>query len=401
MNLYRLLAYLLILSVLVLGATLVEMLMAVGGGATLSAELRKAIVILIVVIVFAILIILMLLCLARAKDRLGKEKALYREAHGANQDARTRGKKELSDLLGRRLTGLQSICDVLVRRKFPRPCLQIPIDVTRRPDPCIYSQFYLMANNQPVTWDNPNIEVLLGGLAQDTYNLQASTNYQIKVGIENASPFFDARGTQVQVNLLDWGMGMQTSAPLHSYVLDVPAGTALPGVPHTFNWTSPAVPTGQTKHYCIQVLITHPQDVNPDNNHGWNNTDVHGIQAGQAFMLKVPLWNAVKFDRKTGGEAWAKILSDVRLTVDSYELPRAALPARAADALFTQRPALWNARVTPNQLTVTPGNRAPNDVEFAVTVPGDVQPGTRGTFNISATAGGRPIGGVTIHLDVR
>jgi hypothetical protein len=258
-----------------------------------------------------------------------------------------------------------------------------------------------MANGQPVTWDNPNIEVLLGGVPQDTYNLKTSTNYQIKIGIENASPFFAALATQIQVNLLDWGMGVQTSTPLHSYVIDIPAGTPFPGVPHVFNWTSPAVPASQTAHYCIQVLISHPQDVNPSNNEGWNNTNVHGVQAGQTYRLKIPLWNAIRFARKGEGNAWAKRLSDVQLALDSYELPRSALPATAPDALFTPRPALWGATVAPNQVTVAPGARAASDVEFAVTVPINAQPGTRGTFNVNATAGGRPIGGVTIHLDVK
>ena len=397
MSLYRVLAYLLILSVLVLGATLAEMLMALAGGATLTPELRKAIVILVVVVVLAILLILLLLCLARAKDRLNKGKALYRKAHGADPDARGQAQKELADLLARKLTGLQGICDVLVRRKFPRPCLQVPIEVTRRPDPCIYSQFYLMANGQPVTWDNPNIEVMLGGVPQDTYNLQASTNYQIRVGIENASAFFAALATQVQVNLLDWGMGVQASTPLHTYARDIPAATPFPGVPETFNWTSPAAPG----HYCIQVLIVHPEDVNPDNNHGWNNTNVRDVQPGQTVRIQIPLWNPTRVDRKDGDDAWAKLLSDVRLMVDSYELPRSGLPVRVPDALFARRAALWDASVTPSRIDVLPGARAATDVEFAVTVPVNAGPGTRGVFNVSAAAGGRPVGGVTIQLNVK
>src|SRR5215212_9149113 len=38
-------------------------------------------------------------------------------------------------------------------------CGRIPDPLIRRPDPCIYSQTYLMAQGLPVTWDNPDIWV--------------------------------------------------------------------------------------------------------------------------------------------------------------------------------------------------------------------------------------------------
>jgi len=42
--------------------------------------------------------------------------------------------------------------------KDPKLChLPFPEDVMRRPDPCIYSQFYLQEQNLPVTWNNPDI----------------------------------------------------------------------------------------------------------------------------------------------------------------------------------------------------------------------------------------------------
>ena len=41
--------------------------------------------------------------------------------------------------------------------KRRRECLPLPDDVYRRPDPCIYAQYYLMSQGFAVTWDNPDI----------------------------------------------------------------------------------------------------------------------------------------------------------------------------------------------------------------------------------------------------
>jgi uncharacterized membrane protein len=398
MNIYRFLWYVVLAISVILLVVLVEMLLHVSG-TTMTPEVRHGLVVLILVLLLALLLLLLLWCLARAKERLSAKKRLYREAHGRDQARRESAAAELAERLARRLPWLQTICDALVRRKFPRPCLQLPIDVTRRPDPCIYDQFYLMANGQSVTWDNPNVDILLGGVPQDSYNLAAATTYQVRVGIENASAFFDALGTNVVVNWLSFGVGGTTATPITAYVLDVPAATPFPGVQRTFPWTTPAT----AGHYCIQVLITHPDDVNPGNNEGWNNTVVKAIQPGQEYRLLIPVWNARWFARNgTGNAAWRKRLADVRLTVDSYALPpRDSLPTNDVDALFARRPAQWGATVTPAQLTIVPGTKDEHNAEFAVRVPANAPHGTRMTFNVSATAGGLPLGGVTIHLDVQ
>lgn len=402
MNLFRFLVYAVGLAILVLVAALGAMISGLTSDVGLTEEIRSGLVVILVVIVFLLLLLRLFLCLARAKERLRKEKSLYRDAHGAEAELRKRAEEELAHFLSQRseLGRCSRICDTLVRRKFPRSCLRLPIDVTRRPDPCIYSQFFLMANGQSVTWDNPNVEILLGGLPQDTYNLAPATTYEVRVGIENASPVFDAIGTQVQVNLLTFGVGAPGPALIHSFVTDVPAATTFPGIPEPFAWTSPPTPG----HYCIQVLITHPNDVNTGNNEGWNNTEVRDVHPGETFKRTIPVWNAIPYKPRRGKEgrdANFERLSRIDITVDSYEFRAADLGSGDLDVIFAPRPAVWGAGAAPLGLVIPPGGDDPAEVEFQVTVPDDAVPGTRATFNVTATAEGHPLGGVTFHLNVR
>ena len=90
------------------------------------------------------------------------------------------------------------------------------------------------------------------------------------------------------------------------------------------------------------------------------------------------------------------------LTVDSYELPFAQLPVEDDPApLFVQQPALWNARLSATELTIPPGTKTPTNVDLEIQVPPGTAPGTRAMFNVSATAGGRPLGGITMSLIVQ
>src|SRR5262245_22921736 len=59
--------------------------------------------------------------------------------------------------------------------------IPFPEDLMRRPDPCIYSQFYLTAQGIPVTWDNPDIWMAKasdpGTIEPDSYHLEEDTDY--------------------------------------------------------------------------------------------------------------------------------------------------------------------------------------------------------------------------------
>lgn len=394
---FRIAAYLLLVCVLILGAVLAAIVSASISG-TASPASGSAILTLVILIIVLLLILLFLLCLARAKDRLRDERRLYREAHGNDRELREQATEMLDRLRVQKLElrRCSRICDILVRKKLPRDCIRLPFEVTRYPDPCIYSQFFLMANNQPVTWDNPNVEIFLAGNSQDTYNLAVDTTYQVRVGIENASPFFDSIGTQVQVNMLTFGIGQPTPTLIHSFSVDVPAATPFPGVPGTFDWKTPAT----SGHYCIQVLIHHANDINPANNEGWNNTNVKEVATGEQFMLAIPIANPVELGRdKKQREGFMREFSAIRISIDSYELDPERIGADPPDVLLAQRETVWGAKVTPDAIQIEPGT-AGTDLRFEVTVPNDAVAGTTAVFNVSARAGNRPIGGVTIRLNV-
>jgi hypothetical protein len=68
------------------------------------------------------------------------------------------------------------------------PCVEFPGHILHKPDPCIYDQFLLMiAMNQPVTWDNPDVRILLGGLEQYTYDLVTGAEYTVEIAVHNSS----------------------------------------------------------------------------------------------------------------------------------------------------------------------------------------------------------------------
>lgn len=175
------------------------------------------------------------------------------------------------------------IWQILTREKIPGgdPCVVIPGHVIRKPDPCIYDQFLLMQLNQPVTWDNPDVRIFLNGVEQYTYDLTVSTEYDVEITIHNSSRDEPADGTTVDVRWIEFGAGGQVRHPIAVLAADVPVwpGTAVV----TTKWQTPAVPG----HYCIEVELSHPNDGNPANNRGWNNTQVYAAQSPVTRPIRV------------------------------------------------------------------------------------------------------------------
>jgi hypothetical protein len=156
---------------------------------------------------------------------------------------------------------------------FGDPCVLFPGHLIRKPDPCIYSQFLLMQLGQPVTWDNPDVRITLGGVEQDTYNLAAGTEYTVEITVHNSSRDRPAIGTTVDVRWVEFGVGGQTRHAIATLAADVPIW---PGVAVVqTQWRTPETPG----HYCIEVELRHPNDGNPANNLGWNNTQVHAASS--------------------------------------------------------------------------------------------------------------------------
>jgi hypothetical protein len=168
-------------------------------------------------------------------------------------------------------------------RKTPcgDPCVEFPGHILHKPDPCIYDQFLLMALDQPVTWDNPDVRICLGGVEQYTYNLTTGTTYTVEITVHNSSRLKPANGTSVDVRWIEFGAGGQTRHYIATLTANVPVwpGTAVVSTP----WRTPDVPG----HYCIEVELSHPDDGNPSNNLGWNNTQVYAAHSAVERPIRI------------------------------------------------------------------------------------------------------------------
>ncbi|MCQ8782495.1 hypothetical protein [Mangrovibrevibacter kandeliae] len=178
---------------------------------------------------------------------------------------------------------LCKIWAVLTTEKTPdgEPCVVIPGHIAHKPDPCIYDQFLLMQLGKPVTWDNPDVRIFLGGVEQYTYNLTASTEYDVEITVHNASREKPANQTTVDIAWISFGAGAETRHPVTVASTDVPVWPGTSVV--TTKWRTPDVPG----HYCIEVVLSHPDDGNPSNNRGWNNTQVFAAQSPVERELRI------------------------------------------------------------------------------------------------------------------
>src|SRR5262249_14391575 len=98
-------------------------------------------------------------------------------------------------------------------------CGRIPEPLVRRPDPCIYSQFYLASQGLPVTWDNPDIWVAPasnpGAIEPDSYHLHADTDYIVSVRVHNASTD-PAIGVRVRLVYRPWSFNSPDLVPVET-----------------------------------------------------------------------------------------------------------------------------------------------------------------------------------------
>lgn len=185
-------------------------------------------------------------------------------------------------------------------------CVWVDHPAFVRPDPLIYSQQYLMAQNLAVTWDNPDITLLKGGVPVSSANLEPATTYEVRARIWNKSPEAPVIDMPVHLSFLDFGIGTQSN-PIGTVRASVGVlGSAdQPGFA-TWLWTTPSTPG----HYCLQVLLDPADDLNPANNLGQENTDV--VAAHSPAEFKFTLRNKTKRTHR------------YRFEVDAYQIP--ALP---------------------------------------------------------------------------
>jgi hypothetical protein len=297
-------------------------------------------------------------------------------------DTGATGRSPGADIL-RLLGGLNR---VFKGRAPQSPCGPCPPAV-RKPDPFLYSQFFLLRLGLPVTWDNPDIFVFEGNVLVDPHHLKPGADYTVVARIWNGSSDVPVVDLTVIFSYLSFGMGVQSHL-IGTATTDLDV-KGLPGCP-TFaaaHWKTPAA----AGHYCLQVLLEPPDDSNWLNNLGQRNTDVVRPKSPAQFGFGVG--NHTEQPRRR-----------VRFTVDAYTIP----PLLACDAPPSEQsrrrgaarapravPPGWTVDLSPAELVLVPGQERP--VSVTITPPA----GFIGTmpFNVTAWDEFGPFGGVTMTVE--
>jgi hypothetical protein len=280
----------------------------------------------------------------------------------------------------------------------------IPSRVYRRPDPMIYSQYYLMAQGLAVTWDNPDIQLELNGMPVDSSSLLAGTEYDVVARIWNGSTTAPVVDLPVQFSYLDFGIG-GASIAIGQTAVDLPVKGALgcPAFAH-MKWTTPSTPG----HYCLQVRLIWADDANPFNNLGQENTNVKALNSPHATFA---------FPVRNGTAASQRL----HLEADAYRMPpqetcppttradhrdhrdrraeredervRASRLARHKRELYAL-PQGWRVAIEPDTVELAPGEA--RNVIVDITAP-DGFSGEQ-AINVDAFEGANLVGGVTLYV---
>jgi len=275
---------------------------------------------------------------------------------------------------------------------------RVPAQTYRRPDPLIYCQTYLMARGVAVTWDNPDIHLERNGTPVPSHALEASTDYEIVARVWNGSVQAPAIDLPVRFSYLEFGIGTVRHELGVGQVDDLPVKGA-PGLPAfaRLGWKTPGV----AGHYCLQVELDWPDDANPDNNLGQENTDVKALNSPRAVFV-VPVRNDAPGRRRLTFE------------VDSYEIgePAPCPPGPEDGGVLSPRereerrrrslarhtygahPVAkgWTVGLDVQELTLAPGEQ----VELGVEVLAPEGFEGRQAFNLNAFANDILVGGVTL-----
>jgi hypothetical protein len=305
-----------------------------------------------------------------------------------------------ADLVKRLIEAIKNSC---ARLKLPHadqesggkdPC-KVDHPAFHRPDPCIYSQQYLLSLGLPVTWDNPDIVLRRGGVIVAENDLLPNTDYEIGATIWNNSYEAPCVGLKVIFSYLSFGVATVSNAIGTTFVnLGVKGGVNHPADAR-MPWKTPATPG----HYCLQVLLVWIDDLNPANNLGQNNLDVVAAHSPAQFSFK--LRNAGDKPRTYAFE------------VDTYKIPDPELCKATIGpedrGTFTERLRRIQARHDRSLFPVPPGWSidiqpasphllAKQEIDVAVAItPPDGFTGEM-PFNVNALFEGAYAGGVTLTV---
>ena len=279
-------------------------------------------------------------------------------------------------------------------------CQHIPGHIYKRPDPMIYSQQYLMSMGLAVTWENPDVQLELGGVAVDSSALLPNTTYDVVARIWNNSLDAVVVGMPVNFSFLSFGIGGKKN-PIGATPVDLAVKGAA-GCPAfaRMPWLTPVTPG----HYCLLIEFTWSDDANPFNNVGQHNTNVKPLNSPHAEFV-FPVRNEARTERQ------------IALRVDSYTLPASPgcgdrppvdnpRPTRtevaqrlrqisaANDPKAFPVPEGWTVVIDPPALALGPEEE--RNVKVDITAPDGFS--GRKTFNVTGFAGTTSVGGVTLTV---
>lgn len=302
----------------------------------------------------------------------------------------------LVDIFKRFLKALKTLWK---RRRLPHDqrhrltgCLTVNNPSFHRPDPCIYSQEYLIKLGLPVTWDNPDIALFLNGVQIDeSQPLFPATKYEIEATIWNNSYDAPVVDMPVDFSFLSFGAAT-TSTPITTAKTTVGVKG---GAHHPAKLRVPWITPGAGGHFCVQVKLIWIDDANPGNNLGQNNLNVAAAHSPAAFsfQLRNPFDKAYRF----------------HLTADTYTLqtlPECGTVSQSTEKRSTRIdrvvarhramnfgvPPGWGVEFTPGTPTLGPG--AETTINASFTPPAGFTGEQR--FNVNAYTDTLFAGGVTL-----
>jgi hypothetical protein len=166
----------------------------------------------------------------------------------------------------------------------PAPCIPIRHPAYKKPDPLIYDQYYLMSLGLAVSWQNPDIEILLAGVpVASAYDLAPATAYTIRARIWNGSTTGVCAGMPVTFSYLSFGVGT-----VSHFIGTTSVNLGVKGSPQSPTFAEMVWVTPKTAgHYCIQVSFFWLDDANPNNNLGQENTQVVAAHSPADFTFKL------------------------------------------------------------------------------------------------------------------
>jgi hypothetical protein len=277
--------------------------------------------------------------------------------------------------------------------------VHLPSTIHKKPDPLIYSQYFLIIQGLAFTWDNPDITLTELPAPDGTMAPVASNNlapnhtYRVHAKVHNGSIDSPCVGMPVAFSYLSFGIGT-VSTPIGATLINLAVKGGVGEPSETFlDWTTPATPG----HYCIQVLLIWPDDSQPLNNLGQKNLDVKKLNSPNA-TFQFPLRNDAAIARR------------FRLETDVYPPPVPPAcqdgpvrdrTASVPDPLAAHRraafplPPTWSVDLSPaGELLLGAGETI--QITAVVTVP-DILTVER-PINIHAFADGILAGGVTLYV---